>query len=71
MNGIESFSEKRNMARVQAGLRGGGPFNKLAPVKSMSVVDGYPAEINQMFQHTPVKQGKIIDVWNERRANGA
>lgn len=69
MNSIESFSEKKNMARVQAGLRG-GPFNKLAPVRTMAIVDGYPAEINQMFQYTPIKQGKPIDVWNERRANG-
>lgn len=72
--GIESFSEMRNLNRVTAGLKEAGPFyNSPNTPKPMNFEDGYPAVYNaKVDQGKPVSPmvGPIQDVWNDRRSNG-
>lgn len=63
---MESFSEKKQLARVAAGYKG-GPMNKnpLTPQK-MSIVEGWPMGTAQQLK---AKQGMPGPSWNQRRGN--
>lgn len=69
--GIESFSQARNVARVTAGLKEPGPFyNNLNTPKPMNFEEGMPAtEIQKYEGGMKIKMGPIMDVWSERRTN--
>lgn len=68
MDGIESFSEKRNWARVSAGFKG-GPFNAnpMVPQK-MTFADGIQKEVVEAMQARPTERKPIMDAWNMRRS---
>jgi len=69
-DGIESFSEKRNLARVTAGLSGGLYYNNLNTPKPMNFVDGVTGTWNEKLMGAPIKTSPILQVWNATRANG-
>jgi len=67
MKDIEYFSEKRNLARVAAGFKGGDSFKKPRTLGPTSFV-GWPSQTDAKFMDSNmIKQGTPIDVWNERR----
>lgn len=68
---IEHFSEKKNLARVTAGLKEPGPFyNKLLTPQPMNFAEGYPKVFEEKRMGMPItKMGPILDVWSERRSN--
>jgi hypothetical protein len=65
---MEEFDEKRNVARVLAGMKG-GPFYKnpvLAPARTF--VDGTPMEVDQKLNApSSIPAIPIMDSWNERQ----
>lgn len=66
---MESFSEKAQLAKHAAGIRG-GPFlkNPVVPPKR-DIVEGLPSTVLEKLKHTGIKQGTPIDVWVSRRSN--
>lgn len=69
-DGIESFSESRNLARVASGWKG-GPFlakPNLAP--PMYIKQGWPDTTLAKLDAGMVPQPQPIDGWNQRRAFG-
>lgn len=67
-NGIEEFSESRNLARVASGWKG-GPFlakPNLAP--PMKIVPGWPSETLAKLDAGMVPQPTPLDGWSMRRA---
>lgn len=71
MDGIESFDEKRQLARVNAGFKGGSPslFANPVTVPARSFVDGWPSESNAKFAPVTVSGGTPIDPWVYRFPN--
>lgn len=68
---IESFSEKKNLARVSAGLTG-GPFNRNPlPPQPRQIVEGYPPEYAEKVMGAKIPQSTPIDTWVERRTNSS
>lgn len=68
---MESFSAIKNRARVAAGIKGGDQFRNPMTMKEMSFT-GWPSEVDKKFQESGTAyQGKPVDVWNARRANGS
>lgn len=65
---MESFSERRNLARVTAGFKGGPFYKNLNLAPSMRIVDGWPAGTEQKLHMVNVKTGVPVDVWNQRRS---
>lgn len=68
MDGMESFNEDTQRAKVQAGFKGGNMFDNPMTPKPMTVVDGVPNETTAMLQGAPVATAPIPDIWNNRRS---
>lgn len=66
-DGIESFSESKNLARVSAGFKGGEYFSAPNLAPSIEVGKSYPAEVENKLKYTPTEQPPIQDVWINRR----
>lgn len=65
--GIESFDEKRNLARVAAGFKGSDWFQRPAVPQSKTFVDGTPPEVKEKLGATSIPQATPVAPWNFRR----
>ena len=66
-DGLESYNEETQRAKVGAGFKG-GPFNKNPMVHpAMSIVDAVPPEVKQKEFFSGIKQGTPTAGWNNRR----
>lgn len=63
MDGIESFSEKKNLARVAAGFKGVKFFQNLNTLKPSTFVEGDPPEVIAKLNGGPIPMEKPIDPW--------
>lgn len=71
-DGIETFSQTKNLARVKAGLMEKGPFyNSPNTPKPMNFEDGYPDVYNEKVMGAKVEMGPIQDVWIDRKSNSS
>ena len=71
-NGIESFSEKKQLAAVSAGLKGGGPyFSNPVTVPDRSFVEGWPVEVSEKLKAGPIPAPTPMDPWVMRRNNSS
>ncbi len=67
---IPSFDEAANLARVNAGFRGGNRFfsnPNLAP--SMTIESGFPKEVDMKLQAGMIDQPTPTDPWVVRYPN--
>lgn len=63
-DGLESFNEETQRAKVAAGFKG-GPFNKNPMTHPpMSFVDAVPQEVKQKSFFGGIKQGTPGTPWN-------
>lgn len=67
MDGIESFNEAKNLARVAAGFKGSEFFTKPRMQADIPFKDGYPETVVKKFEATAIPQGTPTDPWNSRR----
>lgn len=70
-DGIESFDEKANLARVNAGLQAGSPefFANPVQVPARSFIEGFPSEVAAKFAPVSMSGGTPIDPWVYRFPN--
>lgn len=66
-DGIESFDEKRNMARVAAGWKGSNFFQNGVKAPDRTFVDGYPKEVAEAAGSQSFPQPTPIDPWVNRK----
>lgn len=64
---MESFSEKAQLAKWAAGIKGGPFFKSPVTPPERTFVEGWPPEVAQKLKHTGIKQGTITDPWYSRR----
>ena len=69
-DGIESFDWAKNLAEVTARFSDGPQFKNPNLSPPMTIVDGCPPEVDEKLHVGPVTEGTVLDVWNQRRANG-
>lgn len=67
-DGIESFSWKKNLARVATGFKSGDFFQNpnLAPAVNV-VSDGWPAGVSEKLFSAPVTKETPQDPWSSRK----
>ena len=70
-DGIETFDQNRNMARVTAGFKGGPFYQKPNLAPSMNFVDGVDPLVREKLQAGSIPQPTPIDTWNMRRSNSS
>lgn len=70
-DGIESFDEKRNLARISAGLGAGGPFNSTPSLAApKTFVKAWPEESQKKYAPNAEDNGGTpLDPWVYRRNN--
>lgn len=68
---IEHLNEQRNLARIEAGLRGGDLYKSPVLVPERTIVDATPPGVDEKLGNAPVAQGRILDSWVTRRPNSS
>lgn len=66
-DGIESFNEQKNLARVAAGFKGSEYFNSFKLTPDMPFIEGWPRESIEKYMPGVIPQPTPIDTWNQRR----
>lgn len=66
-NGIEEFSESKNLARVASGLKGGPFFNNPVKTADRTIVEGVPPTVLEKLNASSTSAPKPTDPWNQRR----
>lgn len=68
MDGIESFNEAKNMARVAAGWKGDAKFfQKFQTYATYPFVEGWPPEVSAKLHATSIPQPTPTDPWMSRK----
>lgn len=68
-DGIESYSNDRQLAKYRAGIQGSDFFGEPNPAPAMTVVEGYPPEVAQKLMSSPIPQPPVTDPWVVRYPN--
>lgn len=68
-NGIESYDEARNLARVAAGFKGGPLFNSPNTAPPMTAGESYPPEVAKKLSAGAIEQPTPTDPWVVRYPN--
>ena len=69
-DGIKSYSEQSQQSQYKAGIKGSDFFGAPNPPPAMTVVDGYPAEVNQKLMGGPLPAMEPYDPWVQRSMSG-
>lgn len=67
MDGIEKFSESKNLARVASGFKGGPWYNKPVTVPERTIVEGVQPTVLEKLSADMIKQGTPVDPWVYRK----
>lgn len=70
MSGIESFNWEQNMNKITQGFSDGPQFKNPNLSPTMTIVEGIDPMIDAKLHTAPVEEGKVDDVWNNRRPAG-
>ncbi len=70
MDSIPPFSWVKNCAEVMSDFSSGPQFKNPNLSPSMTIVDATPPGVDEKLMQSAVSEAAVIDVWNQRRANG-
>lgn len=66
-DGLPTFDEQANLARVTAGWQDGNLFKNPNLVPAQEVVDGTPPGVDQKLQAGVIPQPAIMEPWVARK----
>lgn len=68
-DGVEKYSNERQLSKYKAGINGSDFFGAPNPPPAMTVVDGFPKEVDQKLMAGEAPSGAPFDPWVYRRPN--
>lgn len=64
---MEAYNRETQIAKINAGLKGGNQFNNLIEHPAMTVVDGFPTEAVEKYLASPTPQMTIEKSFFDRK----